>query len=344
MDVRRTGVRPFSGGRQWAPLGAALALVTVLAVVVLLARGDSSTGLGDDPGAGSGAGSGTGSPAQAGWRSVSYRDVAVEVPEEWGYAFAPGPDWCADAGDRFPREPYVDVSSPYDVVLAIGCGRRMPTRYDVTHLEFADAGSQDEPVTQERPGWQRLTRQVGTVAVTVWFDPQHEDVAHRVVESARVVAVDANGCAASSPIQAGHFARPLEPFRIEEVTSVEEISVCQYDLEGGTGVPGLLGSRRITGPAARDLLAAVRAAPVGGGPDAPRQCIDDDFGSTALVLRLRSGDAVRDMYVYVESCLGNGFDDGTSLRELTAAACRPLWALPVRLISGHSQSFARCHE
>jgi hypothetical protein len=323
--------------RRWVPLGAAVALAGVLIAAVLLTRGEPRVPGGD-----------SGSPAAstpAGWRQVSYRDVVVAVPPEWGYDYAPGSDWCADGGgDRVPEGPYVDVSGSYDAVLAIGCTAPRPPSYDVTHLEFADASADDVPTSEERPGWSSVSRHVGAVVVTVWFDPAHEDVARQVVDSARLADVDPNGCAVTSPIQAGHFARPVVPFRVEDVTSVDAISVCQYDIRSGTGVPGLLASRRISGAAADAVLTAVQRAPIGGGPDQPQQCSDDQFGDTALVLRLVSGDELRDLYVYMESCRGNGFDDGTTLRELTPAACRPLWELPVRLISGHSESFARCHD
>ncbi len=283
-------------------------------------------------------------PTNPGWRPVSYRDVVVDVPDAWGYDVAPGPDWCAHVGsDRVPREPYVAVSTPYDVVLAIGCRPTMPARYDVTHLELTDPGSRVAQESRERPGWRAVSRRVGSAVVTVWTDPRHAALARRVVDSARTVDVDPSGCAVRSPIQAGHFTPPAQPFRVEEVASVDAISVCQYDIAGGSDVPGLLASRRISGSAADDILDAVGAAPVGGGPDAPARCAEDVFGDTALVLRLHSGDEVRDLHVYMESCRGNGFDDGTTVRALTRAACRPLWALPVRLVSGHGQSFARCH-
>lgn len=323
------------------PLAAALALAVVLVAAVLVIR-QPAPDPAPDPGR-DGAASSAGS-APPGWRLTSYRDAVVAVPEEWGYDYAPGSDWCADTGaDRAPDRPYVDVSGSYDAVLSIGCLADRPARYDVTHLEFSDAEAHEDPSRDERPGWSSMSRHVGAAVVTVWFDPGHEAVARRVLDSARVADVDPNGCPATSPIQAGHFARPPEPFRIEDVTGVDMISVCQYALIG-TDVPGLLASRQITAGSADEVLSAIKEAPVGGGPDQPQQCISDDFGETALVLRLASGGASRDLYVYMESCRGNGFDDGTTRRELTPAACRPLWQLPVRLISGHSQSFARCHD
>ena len=70
-------------------------------------------------------------------------------------------------------------------------------------------------------------------------------------------------------------------------------------------VPGPLASHRLTGPAADDVLSAIQAAPADGGPDAPHQWSADSSGAMALVLRLIAGGR------------GNGFDDRTTVRELT---------------------------
>lgn len=322
----------FSAMRKWAPVVAALAVLTVAAGGVLLARGAGSS-----PGS-----DGAATPGSDGWRLVSYRDVVVGVPETWGWGEAPGSDWCAGSQDGFPEEPYVDVSRGSEVTLAIGCNGPVPERYNVTHLEFSEPGTGAE-APDEGADWFLLSRRVGAAVVNVWSDAEHRETAQRIVDSARVVAVDPSGCAVRSPIQAGHFARPEQPFRVEDVTSVDAISVCQYALTGDTDVPGLLASHRMTGAAAREVLAAIQAAPPGGGPDAPQSCSEDSFGDMALTLRLHEGEATQEMYVYMQSCRGNGFDDGTTLRELTAEACRPLWVLPVRMTWGHGRSFARCY-
>ena len=39
---------------------------------------------------------------------------------------------------------------------------------------------------------------------------------------------------------------------------------------------------------------------------------------------------------------GNGFDDGTTVRELTALDCQPIWGDRVLLLGGSSAPFARC--
>jgi hypothetical protein len=130
---------------------------------------------------------------------------------------------------------------------------------------------------------------------------------------------------------------------VSAIDSVDAISVCQYDRGDGTRGPGLLGSRMLTGAEAQAELAAIRQAPVGGGPDQPEHCVDDMFGDTALVLRLHDGPTTYDMHVYYEWCFGNGFDDGTAMRELTADACVPLWGGPVAFTAGSTAPYRRCH-
>lgn len=62
--------------------------------------------------------------------------------------------------------------------------------------------------------------------------------------------------------------------------------MCQYDLTRPAGHPGLLAARTQSGDAAASLLEAVQQAPPGGGPDQPKNCLEDGQGDTAVVLRL----------------------------------------------------------
>jgi len=288
-----------------------------------------------------------------GWRYESYHDVVVEVPESWVYDRAPTTAWCIDENPG--GEPYVDTARPYDGVEGIGCpgadapqdaqdlsGVGAPRRYWATHVSFA---APDGPDGTARAGkWTRTVKTVGATQITLLVEDRHEAIAEAILDSARVVATDHNGCDASSPIQAGNFVRPSVAFDVASVAPVDAISVCQYDLGRSEGAAGLIGSRRLTGGDAAGVLGAIKDAPTGGGPDEPQNCSPDLYGSTAIVLRLRSGGATNDMHVYYEWCFGNGFDDGTNVRELTKANCEPLFAPPVKFDSGSSAPFQRCHE
>ncbi|MDQ3738708.1 MAG: hypothetical protein M3337_06025 [Actinomycetota bacterium] len=289
-----------------------------------------------------------------GWRYESYHDVVVEVPEAWDYDRSPSMAWCIKP-KGLPAVPYVDTARPYDVVPGIGCrgfegpedpqdlsGVGVPRRYWTTHVSFAAPAGPDG--TAADGTWTRTVETVGATQITVLAERRHAATAAAILDSARRVSTDHNGCDASSPIQEGDFARPSTGFDVASVATVDSISVCQYDLGRNEGVAGLIGSRRITGDDASNMLGAIKEAPVGGGPDEPENCSADLYGDTAVVLRLHHGGTPDDMHVYYEWCFGNGFDDGTNVRRLTQANCIPLFAPPVKFDSGSSAPFQRCHE
>ncbi|ONH23293.1 hypothetical protein [Pseudofrankia asymbiotica] len=239
-----------------------------------------------------------------GWRFESFLDIEVQVPASWGYARAPGTDWCASTGQpaAFPEQPYVDTGGGDAVVLDIACspggesgpdlhGGGVPREHWAPHVWFAATPAPNG--VEELPdgrvganGWTRIVRTVGSAKVLVLADDAHLDEAGRIVESARQTTVDHDGCDVSSPIQAGRFASPPAPFDVAHLGVVDTVAICQYDLNRPLGSPGLLASRQLGGADATTLLAAVRAAPVGGGPNAPDTCVKDRWGDTGIVLRL----------------------------------------------------------
>ncbi|MCW2766105.1 MAG: hypothetical protein JWO11_2064, partial [Nocardioides sp.] len=77
--------------------------------------------------------------------------------------------------------------------------------------------------------------------------------------------------------------------------------------------------------AAEDLLAGIKSAPTGGGPDHRDQCVPDAYGDHSIALRFHHDGATDDAYVYYDWCFGNGIDDGTTRFELTADNCAPLF-------------------
>jgi hypothetical protein len=284
------------------------------------------------------------------WRWESHADVEVAVPDSWGYRATPGSDWCAaydqqgkpqDGGAAFPHTPYVDTVSGLGATLGIGCFAPKPSSLLATHLTFVDSPDLRAEPPGALSGFTTITRAVGSTHVDVTTDSAHEDLARQILATAHVVSADQNGCPASSPIQASHAVRPDPTFDVTALTGVDSIAVCQY-LTHGTGQPGLLASRLLTGSAADAELTALQAAPAGGGPDQPQNCTPDGWGDTAVVLRLTTGGQTHDMYGYYEWCFGNGFDDGTSVRELTPADCSSLWADRVQLLGGSSAPFHRC--
>lgn len=325
--------------RRWVGIVAAAGVLLVLggtALGVALWRDDSGE-----------AGRDTVSEPAAGWRYESYRDVQIEVPESWGHQYAPGSDWCIDEANA-PREPYVHIGDRDARMISCGTippqdlhGNGVPMRLWATHVSLGDPGDVPDG-TETVAGWTRIARTVGAAQVRVLTDSEHLDEAREIVESARTVEADHNGCAVTSPIQADSWVRPSEPFDVADVTDVDSIAVCNYAIGVGTDRPWLLASRMLTGTAADDVLAAIQAAPVGGGPNRPNVCVHDVEGA-GTVLRLDGGEQTRTMYVYNATCVNNGFDDGTNRRELTVAACVPLYGERASYLGFDMTPGARCH-
>ena len=280
------------------------------------------------------------------WRWESYRNVLVAVPGDWGQAYAPNDQWCISVDpdvtreeSGLPQQGYVDLSSPDMGSTDVACngGGVPPVAMFVVHLTFLGEG--DAPPMPD--GWSNVVRSVDGVRLDVVTDAAHRDLANRILATAHVSDQDPNGCPASSPIQTTHAVRPSPAFDIEAIDDVDSITVCQYSLIG-TGKSGLRASRVLTGHAADEELRGLQEAPTGGGPDRPSSCLPDGWGDTALVLRLHSGSETHQVYGYYAWCFGNGFDDGTTLREVTQADCRALWGDRVQLISGGGAIFSRC--
>lgn len=267
---------------------------------------------------------------------VSWRDVAVQVPDSWDFGREPREDWCADGvTKRLPRKPYVVLDPTYGPILSIGCmttGEQhppafgpAPEAYWATHvaLESADGGP-DISLTHE--GWSLTSRTVGDVRVRVLSTDATEAAA--MLATATRFEVDQNGCEPSSPIQASDFVRP-EPFDVMDIGDVESVSVCQYERGIPLDEPALMASRTMLGDDAADLLRGLQTAPSGGGPDKPDQCSEDSLGETGVALHLTHAQGSDTVFVYSDTCRGNGTDDGTVKRELTADTCAPLFEPPV---------------
>ncbi len=116
----------------------------------------------------------------------------------------------------------------------------------------------------------RETRAVGEVTVTVFG--KDTDLRHRILESAREVAIDANGCAAEPPSDQSPSATTI--------TSAERLSVCVYDLASTAwNSPSLLFS---TTPSAQEATAYRKASAAAVSGKTARTVISR-YGHTASV-------------------------------------------------------------
>lgn len=346
LDVRRGARR-----RRWVPYAAAAAVLTVLAGagIATLGGGADRPDVVADPPPATGGTLGDLPAPQPGHRWVSWRDVAVQVPDSWGYDHEPSSAWCtAPQNDPEPPPPFVDIDPSSRAVSLIYCGSGpqgndklfgpAPQRFWQTHVTLEAADGPDRTATTG--DWTVATRTLGHVRVRLLTDDP--EATEGILDSARTFTTDQNGCDASSPVQAAQPVRPGEAFDVSEVRAVDAISVCQYTRRIPMGEPGLAGSRLVVGADADALLAGLRAAPAGGGPDRPQNCADDMHGDSAIVVRLRTGDDVRDLHAYWDWCTGNGTYDGTTIRALTADTCAPLFGEPVRAVSYQSNLRKEC--
>ncbi|HEX4472971.1 MAG TPA: hypothetical protein VH085_13450 [Nocardioides sp.] len=274
-----------------------------------------------------------------GWRWESHANVMVAVPDTWGYAAAPGSDWCAATGSKktVPEQGYVDTRPPGGAVLDILCGGTPPSSLTAPHLTFSDSLGGEIPLPA---GWVRVRRTVSDVHLTVTRDAGHRALADQILATAHTVGTDLNGCAATSPIQDQLVGRPTPPFDVASLHHVASIAVCQYQLDV-TG-PGLVASRLLTGDDADAELAALQDAATKSGPDRGHGCSAADRGETGVTLLLSTGGQTHEMYAFYSGCTRNGFDDGTDVRELTTANCRPLFDSRIIDTEGIRPAFERC--
>lgn len=332
--------------RRWSLLVAAAVVLVLVGAAGLAAvvRDDPS---GPDPVADT-ATSGVLPAATPGWRWATWRDVGVEVPETWVDDDEPGEDWCADTGRPVkPAAPYVARAND-GFVLSIGCHGEQPPkafgpaplRLMVPHISFAVPGELADGETTEA-GWTATVRTAGDVQVRLYTDAGTADVVDHVLGSIRTYTTDHHGCDVTSPVRAEEFVRPA-PFDVAAVESVESISICQYDRSADPDAVALMASRRVEGADADALLAGIRTAPAGGGPDRPQSCVEDMYGDTGLAVRLHHDGRTDDLYAYYDWCFGNGYDDGTTRRALTADNCAPLFGGTVVAWSYGSFMASRC--
>ncbi len=269
-----------------------------------------------------------------GWRWESYRDIAVGVPGGWGYGgYGRWSDWCADG---VGKEPVVGRPGGTFSIACNGDPRRPKTGVDPGALvkntgAFVAflAGTEDD-VAEE--GDREIVR-AGTSAVLVQAEP---NLRTQIARTVHVLADrDHNECPLTHPISGDPTWRPTQIDRAA-VAEPEAISVCKFGLRGRhSGPPAgptLISSNRILGTAAAAAIEAIFSAPEGGGPNRtdPRRCdLDDGYGDEVYILRIsRSRQLAAEIVVHYAGCNHNGFDDGDTLRTLTAEGLAPLIRQP----------------
>ncbi|MGH3880736.1 MAG: hypothetical protein ACRDSK_27240 [Actinophytocola sp.] len=254
------------------------------------------------------------------WRWELYGGLAVSVPADWDYGTTGWPP-CLPGAEPPPRG-YVGRPGP---VPSIACSEPVPPLDQRSAYLWFDSPTVPGVRTHDA-GWVEETRVVDGIALTVLSDDDAER-AH-VLDSVRPATAD-DGCPLEHAVtRAG--ARPEPgPGGLATLGPVESITLCRYALEP-TGRPSpLLATSRLVGEQARTVVRSILAAPPGGGPDRPEDCLPEvALGYEVLLLLVRDGEHTQEVFVRYSGCDGHGIDDGRVLRRLTADSLAPLLSGP----------------
>jgi hypothetical protein len=265
----------------------------------------------------------------AGWRWESYGGVQAGVPGDWAWADGSQrlSQWCTFEQDAIAKPV---VGRPGAVTL-VGCANGGTPPPETLVAKTGTVVVFDR--TTEPPGVQEAGDQtaVRLDGVVVRVNAPRE-LRQRIVATIHRVAVDAYGCPAEHPIAARPQWRPAKPVDVASLRNVSSVSACKFDLDkGGIGdpPPRLSSSLRLDGSAAQAAIREVAKAPTGGGPDDPGSCLPEvSYGDQAIVLLVRSAAGESEIVLRYSGCDHNGFDDGVSVRTLTARAVAPFVAGP----------------
>ncbi|GAB2568427.1 hypothetical protein [Kribbella endophytica] len=261
-----------------------------------------------------------------GWHWESYANVEVQVPDQWTEISAGRLTTCAS------KRPAWDgwVGRPSALpTIAMGCGSEVSALADrVPYLLFTF--NETPGVKQYDAGWTREVRAVGALQVEVFG--ADAAVRTRVLDSARTIdGVDSNGCAPAHAVATQPSYRPTGK-GLASVGTAESIQICAYKSAASSRIPPLLASASLSGDQARDVGAALRAAPESGAfttshPDRPATvkgalCLTGD--PEVFVLRVRSDRGAQEVVVRLNGCGPFDIDDGVDFRVPTKPAVEPL--------------------
>lgn len=337
-----------SGLPRWLPVAAAVVLVAAVALPLAISRFSGSSPSSAVPAAAPESGpSDAASDAEPtvlasrpGWRWESYRVLSYQVPQRWGYAYAPRSDWCAHRA-KPPADPFVDLAPELLPVRAIGCLGDLSAEYLQTYVSVRPVDRTDRGWNLPA-GWTATTSaELNGYVVEVVHTDAYAPVAAQIVASVRPIgAVDPNGCPARSALQ------PRAASSTVAGRALVPVTLCQYDL--ATSPAQLVASKPLANSGddldynARQVRAALAKAPAGTGPD-DRSC--QAAGDTAVLVRLQD-DAVpalgSDVVVRYSGCQGNGIFTATGSHKLTFEVCHAVLQQPLIFTKGFGSAAKLC--
>ena len=254
------------------------------------------------------------------WRWESFGGLAVSVPDDWTYGTTATPP-CLYRAEPPPRG-YVGRPGP---VVDIACPDPVPPLDQRSAYLWFDSPTAAGVATHDA-GWVEETRVVDGLALTVLSDDDAERA--RILDSVRPTTGDYP--LQHAIIRAGADARPDPgPGGLAALGPVESITLCRYALWPTAAESPMLSTGRLVGEEARAVVRAILAAPPGGGPDRPEDCLPEvALGIEVMLLLVRDGERTQEIFVRYSGCDHHGFDDGHTLRRLTADSLTPLLSGP----------------
>jgi hypothetical protein len=245
----------------------------------------------------------------------------VGVPDSWANGSSTGQltsQWCIGDGDKAAPT----VARP-GAQTDVGCGLG---GHDDPGTLIENAGrfvafdmAPDTPDGRSAVG-DRVTVVRDGVAVLVQTEPELRD---RVLATISTFDHDQNGCPLHHPVDEDASRRPVPAVAVTSLSGVTGAVACKYAVASGDGRSvGLVSSIEVRDPAA--AVSAIAEAPVGGGPDRPQDCtVDTSYGEELIVILVEDDAGRHEIFLRYSGCDHNGFDDGTGVRALTAAAVPP---------------------
>jgi hypothetical protein len=262
----------------------------------------------------------------AGWRWEGFGGVLVGVPGKWAWGNSSQriEQWCV--GEE-PLTPMMGRPGPSSLVGCLGDERGVDPSTLVANTGIVVELSSALDVSRDSAEGDQVVRRIGDVSVRV---NAPADLRDRILATVHRADLDAHGCAMF--LRATAADRP-DPRDVTSLTDVVSVAACRYpvpppDEVARTEAPlPLFSSLLLEDDAAADAIAAIAAAPVGGGPDNPGSCLAAwSYGDEFLVLQVDSAEGASTLHVRYSGCDHNGFDDGVTVRALTRDAVQPLVA------------------
>ena len=284
-------------------------------------------------------------PLPDGWRWEGFHGVLVGVPGDWAWGTGNQrvDQWCVGED---PKPPIVGRPAGQ---TAVGCPE-LEDGVDPSSL-MKNTGMvvelttdlPDEPERRRDEG-DRAVLRFGDVLVRVTAPAELREA---ILASAHEADTDANGCPMRLPTEFDPGDPPSQIRDVSTLSGVTALAVCKYTIpwsdESSDQELPLYSSLLLEGSSAQDVVTAFAAAPPGGGPDNPQDCMPEyGYGDDMIVVFIDSDQGRSAVNVYYSGCDHNGIDDGVTLRALTRDAVQPL-IQNANVLTGYSANEAK-HE